>query len=770
MPKVFLIGHTGSINRGCEAIVRSTVKLLNMTGINDIYLMSYETSYDKRLGVDKLCYYLPYNAVGKFSFSRLFFGGIKKVFKISVPLEKKRLKPLLEILEKDDIVLTIGGDTFCYEGQEHLFIQQKLIKAKGAKSILWSCSLDDKMIDERMLKHLMEYDYIMPREQITYETLQKRGIKKEKLIKMSDSAFNLDYKEVKEYADLKNTVGVNISPIVVKNERTYAAIIKLIRYIIENLKMKVLLIPHVYDADIQDDSINRRIKKDLKDVKGLGAVKNFYSCEEIKYIISKCSFFVGARTHAMIAAYSSGVPALALGYSVKSRGIARDIFGDEKGYAVMYDEISDENILIELFSQLVKNEKKVLEIYKNKMPEYRKTGINAAMAIKNMCGKTKTPDKVYFGKVSCSGCGVCAEKCPEDCIEMKSDKYGFKYPVIDMEKCINCGICRKVCPIKNKPETNGPQAVYAAYSTDEELRKNSSSGGMFGLLARKILDLGGAVFGAGFDNDFKVVHKCAVDIKELPELYGSKYVQSDLKNSFSLAKQYLDEGKTVLFSGTPCQIGGLKNYLGKAYDNLFTVDFICHGVPAPMAWEKYKEKRLSESDAEIKAVSFRDKNFGWKHYSLRVDFKNEKIYTKININDSYLKSFILNLTLRDSCISCAFKGKEGVSDITLADFWGIENYIDSGEYVSDKGVSAVIVRNEKGKNLFNSCSEIILKDVSIDKVISGNPSLVKSVNENPLRQKFMDKMLIKDYDALVKKYCGTGIFAKIKRFAARIFA
>lgn len=767
MSRVFLIGHTGSMNRGCEAIVRSTVKLLNCNDITEIYLISYDKVYDSRLGVDKICYYLSYKEFSTYSLTRIFRGGIKKIFKNPLPLEKARLKSLLDIVEKDDVVMTIGGDTFCYGKPYSLYAQHKLVKAKGAKTILWSCSIEDKFIDDDMIKDFNNYDYIMPRETLSYNTLIKHGISDDKLIKMSDSAFCLDTKEVEKYKNINNVVGINVSTIVSENDAAYRSAIYLINYIITKTDMNVLLIPHVYDINMYDDYVHKKIKKDINNNR-IDIVSDFYSCEELKYIISKCRFFIGGRTHATIAAYSTGVPTLALGYSVKSRGIAIDLFNTECGYTIINDSVKSETELTDAFINIVKNEKRIRNILANKMPDYKKSGIEAAKKVKSILNTEAINHKVYFSNISCSGCGTCSVKCPKKCITMQNDQHGFKYPVIDMDKCIKCDICRNICPIKNKPKTNNIMSSYAVFSKNEEIRKQSSSGGVFSELANQIILNGGVVFGAGFDEEFNVVHMSVDNKNDLIKLQGSKYVQSDLGDSFKEVKEYLDNKKWVLFSGTSCQIAGLRKFLGREYENLITVDFICHGVPSPFAWKTYLQQLKNRYSSEIKNISFRNKDYGWKVFSLKVEFIGGFVFTQKLTENWYMKSFLTDTIIRDSCTSCAFKGFNGVSDITLADFWGIESIINEDEYRNDKGVSAVMIRTAKGQELFNKIQNIIVKQVSVDDILKSNKSLLRSVKKNEISERFYNEISEKNYDKIVKKYYGNNVFAKVRRFLLKI--
>lgn len=217
-------------------------------------------------------------------------------------------------------------------------------------------------------------------------------------------------------------------------------------------------------------------------------------------------------------------------------------------------------------------------------------------------------------KAACCGCKACAAVCPKKCIKMVTDREGFWYPEVDQSACINCGKCERVCPVLNRkkrqPRKFGRKA-YAAINTDPEIRFQSSSGGIFTAIAEAIIDRGGVVFGAAFDKEFAVRQVFAETKEDLAAFRGSKYVQSDMGDAYSSVLRFLQSGRIVLFSGTPCQIGALKSFLGKEYPNLITVDLICHGVPSPMVWEKYvRHRRSLDSDSQLRTVQFRDKERG----------------------------------------------------------------------------------------------------------------------------------------------------------------
>lgn len=363
----------------------------------------------------------------------------------------------------------------------------------------------------------------------------------------------------------------------------------------------------------------------------------------------------------------------------------------------------------------------------------------------------------------CTGCAACFSACPKACIQMEADSEGFLRPVIDSAKCISCGKCQKICPINHPIEDNGAKpATYAARVKDSKVLKQSSSGGMFSGLAIKVLSLGGAVIGAGFDEEFQVTHKVCTDVLEIDELRRSKYVQSRMGTVYQDAKALLEKGIQVLFCGTPCQIGGLKAYLGKEYPNLYTVDFICHGVPSPMVWETYKAFREKQANSKITDVSFRSKDKGWKTFSMKLFFEDGSEYSELVSKDHYLRSFIMDLDLRPSCYQCQFKQIHRVSDITIADFWGAEKL--NNDWNDDKGVSLALVHSGKGHELLEACSELLaMIPVDFDEAIASNPSMTKSVSKRPLRKTFMRDVQKMPFDKVHEKYCGTGLASKLRR-------
>ena len=354
-------------------------------------------------------------------------------------------------------------------------------------------------------------------------------------------------------------------------------------------------------------------------------------------------------------------------------------------------------------------------------------------------------------KKMCCGCHACYSICPKKAIQMEEDEFGFLYPNINKDICVDCGLCEKVCPILHKNNIKTFSKAYACINKNEKIRLQSSSGGIFSLLADKIINDGGVVFGAAFDKKFYLRHTYVSNKEDIYIFRTSKYIQSDIGDSFCKAKEILNKGKKVLFTGTPCQIEGLLCYLGKEYDNLYTQDIICHGVPSPLVWRKYLDYRRKKDKKVPNDVKFRNKDNGWKKYNLKFTY-DDKIYKKNQSEDLYMRSFLNNLSLRDSCYECNFKKYDRLSDITLGDFWGIEN-IDSN-FDDNKGTSLVIIHSNKGEELINSIKEnILIKSIDLNEAIKYNASYIKSTKKDEKRRDFFRELDNVRFDKLIDKYC-----------------
>jgi len=363
---------------------------------------------------------------------------------------------------------------------------------------------------------------------------------------------------------------------------------------------------------------------------------------------------------------------------------------------------------------------------------------------------------------NCTGCYSCSSICPEHCIAMQSDSEGFWYPTADRDTCVECGLCEKVCPMQRKAEVKNDPQAYACRNKDESVRLLSSSGGLFTLIAGQIISNRGVVFGASFGHDFTVSHSYAETMEELEGLRGSKYVQSKIGDTYKQIKGFLSQGQLVLFSGTPCQIGGLKAYLQNHYEKLFCVDIICHGVPSPKVWQKYVAYREKRAKSPTRRISFRRKDEGWKRFSVSFSFENNTEYLQTLDKDLYMQAFLRDICLRPSCYACNFKTLHRQSDITLADFWGIQHILP--EMDDDKGTSLLLLNSNSGKKMFEGIkNQIAYQEVGIIQAIAYNQPAIKSALQNPKRKTFFKELDQMPFDKLVNRHCSDTAIVRAKK-------
>ena len=341
-------------------------------------------------------------------------------------------------------------------------------------------------------------------------------------------------------------------------------------------------------------------------------------------------------------------------------------------------------------------------------------------------------------KDMCTGCTACASVCPKQCIEIKKDENGFAFPeVSDVTSCIKCGACERICPILSKKgDYETLPDAYAAYSMDESLRMESSSGGIFSEIAKLIIEKNGVVYGAAYNQDFEVYHCCVKTIDDLSKLQGAKYSESYLGNTFSEILERIQQGQSVLFAGTPCQIAGLKAFVKKDYSNLICIDFVCHGVPSPMVWKKYVDYRaIKDADGEMPiSINLRSKISGWSRYQYSNVFQyaDGKDYSSVSSQNLFMKLFVGDYISRSSCENCAFKGYNRDSDITLGDFWGIWDI--APEMDDNKGTSVVLVHSESGKACWNEIDKRIkYKQVNLEQASRQNQSMLLASKSKPNR-------------------------------------
>ena len=356
-------------------------------------------------------------------------------------------------------------------------------------------------------------------------------------------------------------------------------------------------------------------------------------------------------------------------------------------------------------------------------------------------------------KDKCCGCSACFSACGHQAITMQLDSEGFEYPIIDQKVCVDCGLCQSVCPVLQyenrkyiREKNNDTQIGFAARNKNYSQRLVSSSGSIFPPIAEWILDNNGLVVGAAYDNDFNVVHKFVESKAELCALQGSKYLQCKADNeTFKYIRKELKNGRKVLYSGMACQVEGLKSFLRKDYDNLYTIDLICMGIPSYVVWQKYLAAFFG--DEKIKSINFKEKSIGWDTFTFRVD-TDKRIFKERGMHNLYLRSMFLSWNMRPSCFQCPFKNAKRISDFTLADAWGV--YHSTPDINDNKGLSSVIVHSNKGLELWN-----ILKDkidsvqVSIDDIAAGNSNLITNKPQTGDRRRFYEILLSNPRTAFV---------------------
>lgn len=340
-------------------------------------------------------------------------------------------------------------------------------------------------------------------------------------------------------------------------------------------------------------------------------------------------------------------------------------------------------------------------------------------------------------KKCCSGCGACVEVCPTQAISMSVDDEGFRYPTVDVSACISCGKCEKRCPFitPKSSDTAIPNGFLLA-DKDTERRAIASSGGAFSLLARAVVDAGGIVFGAAFDEDWGVCHIGVEQIADLSYLRGSKYVESNLGYCYSHVVDALAAERVVMFVGTPCQVAGLSRVVGRLRQHLLLVEVACHGVPSAMVWSRAVNEFCDKKNMprkDITGINFRDKAKGWKNYHFTITHRNGRYSSR---EFPYILGFAHDLYLRPSCYACRIKEAGSYADLTLADAWGVEHVMTDACWLDDKGVNFVMAHTDKGREVLNMISDATIALVAVDDMLQHNSSIVTSARLTPERERF----------------------------------
>ena len=367
-------------------------------------------------------------------------------------------------------------------------------------------------------------------------------------------------------------------------------------------------------------------------------------------------------------------------------------------------------------------------------------------------------------KKTCCGCGACSNVCPKKAITMQEDENGFIYPKIDESKCIKCGLCLKTCAYKNRESKSKVMKAYAAVCKNKDILLKSASGGVFTTIALNILKQGGVVFGCSMEKDsngrLEPQHIKVTSIEEQTKLQGSKYVQSNTKNIYLEVKEELKNNKIVLFSGTPCQVAALKSFIGNIKsDNLYTIDIICHGVPSSKMFKDYIKYIEDKKNIKITNFTFREKSKG-KGYFSKIEYtKNgkNKVTIRPAINISYFQMFLKSISIRENCYTCPYANSSRVGDITLGDYWGVDmehpDDLKNNHIKLSKGVSCIMINNEKGKTLINDYAINLVKiNSKLEKIKKHNSQLNGPCDYTFKHEQLMNLYKNNDYSKVEKWY------------------
>ena len=359
-------------------------------------------------------------------------------------------------------------------------------------------------------------------------------------------------------------------------------------------------------------------------------------------------------------------------------------------------------------------------------------------------------------KDRCTGCEGCASVCPTKCIDMVQNYEGFFMPQVNLNKCVNCKMCINICPVinydKNHRNIVDKKTAYAFKSNNDEFRRICSSGAVFLSLATYFIEHDGIVYGASFDGSYNVIHKSATSTSEVIELAGSKYVQSRIGDTYRQTKQFLMEGRYVLFSGTPCQLEGLFSFLRKSYEKLVTVDVVCHACPSPLVYRKYLEVQKKKIGSEFTNVLFRDKYHGYKYSTMSIICRDTSIKYHEGIDtDVMMRAFFANMSVRPSCYQCAFKKRYRNTDFTIWDCFDVDKF--SKKLDNDKGVTRILAHSDLANVILKeSNSQLEVLEINPNKAVEGVKEMFYSVSVNPKRDAFFTDLNILDTETCFRKY------------------
>ncbi len=505
-----------------------------------------------------------------------------------------------------------------------------------------------------------------------------------------------------------------------------------------NKYKKLVLLSHVSRPEKKSDNmiINKIINNiDKECLKKIVVIDKIILPSEARFVLGNGIFTISGRMHGAISTFQGCKPAIVLSYSVKYAGIIG------RG-------LNREDLLIEARGDNLWSTGKIATLVKDKvnylLSNYNKIRAelvgdvedNQKLALKqieDIAKKYITKNKAainIIGEERCAGCYGCYNKCPNEAIKMVFDDKGFIVPKINWEKCANCGLCSIACPVNNIVKTKCLQTpdVYGAWSKDENIKQSSSSGGIFTEIAKLVLSDGGMVFGVTYNRKLnQAEHTMIKSEDDLVKLRGSKYLQSNVGNSYRDVLRLIQKGKKVLFSGVPCQIAALNTFLkGNKYSqNVITCEVVCHGVPSQLAFNKYLEYLQNKTDSTVTCYDFRNKRHGWENYGTKIMFSNNEEIFQAHKKDLFMRGYLKNVYLRKSCYSCLFSKLPRVADITLGDFWGLSGL--KFKEIKDKeiknGASIVLLNTKKGIEIFSAISGIKKIKTAIDIVKKNNPRI-----------------------------------------------